>query len=251
MSPRHIHHRRTAPRSVRVSYCTSAGTGCRGVLRAFTFALVTLLTLSSARPAVAQDQAAAADSTQRSGKGSFWWSNKVPKDHSPRGALIRAAVLPGWGQFYNRQYLKIPVVVGGLGAVTAIALNLNSQYLTFRHAYLYAYYNDPAKDRPEEFCECYAGDYRKALARFGEAVAAGDDQSQRARWAPTFRQYRDVFRRNRDLTYFGIGVVYGLTLLDAYVSANLLDFDVGEDLSLSVTPAPSGVSATLRLDLPR
>lgn len=34
---------------------------------------------------------------------------------SPAGALIRSAVLPGLGQFYNESYWKIPIVAG-LGA---------------------------------------------------------------------------------------------------------------------------------------
>lgn len=213
--------------------------------------LSALLVLLPAQRAAAQDEGPRPDSTSNTEKGSFWWSNNLPKGHSPKGALLRAAVLPGWGQYYNRQYVKMPVVWGGLGAITIIALRENSQYLTFRHAYLYAYYNDPAQERPPEYCECYAGDYRKALARIGvQASAPGDDdQTQRSRWAPTFRQYRDVFRRNRDLTYFGIGVVYGLTVLDAFVSAHLLDFDVGEDLSLTVAPGLHGVSATVHVGL--
>lgn len=214
------------------------------------FALAVLLALVPAQRAVAQNEGAQPDSMQESEGGSFWWPNNLPEGHSPKGALLRAAVLPGWGQFYNRQYVKIPVVWAGLGAITVFALRQNSQYLTFRHAYLYAYYNDPAGERPPEYCDCYADDYRKALSEIGVQIAEPDDeQEQRSRLAPTFRQYRDVFRRNRDLTYFGIGVVYGLTVLDAYVSAHLLDFDVGEDLTLSVTPGLQGVSATLRLGL--
>ncbi len=34
---------------------------------------------------------------------------------SPWGAVLRSAILPGWGQFYNHSYLKIPVVWGVLG----------------------------------------------------------------------------------------------------------------------------------------
>lgn len=31
---------------------------------------------------------------------------------SPTGALFRSAVLPGWGQFYNESYYKVPVIAG-------------------------------------------------------------------------------------------------------------------------------------------
>lgn len=31
---------------------------------------------------------------------------------SPWGAVLRSAILPGWGQFYNESYLKIPIIWG-------------------------------------------------------------------------------------------------------------------------------------------
>ena len=34
---------------------------------------------------------------------------------SALGAVLRSAVIPGWGQFYNESYLKVPVVVGLTG----------------------------------------------------------------------------------------------------------------------------------------
>lgn len=34
---------------------------------------------------------------------------------SPWGAVLRSAIIPGWGQFYNEDYLHIPVIWGLLG----------------------------------------------------------------------------------------------------------------------------------------
>ena len=34
---------------------------------------------------------------------------------SPWGAVARSAIIPGWGQFYNEDYLHIPVIWGLLG----------------------------------------------------------------------------------------------------------------------------------------
>ena len=37
---------------------------------------------------------------------------KVFKSKSPMGALLRSVALPGWGQFYNKKYIKAGLVLG-------------------------------------------------------------------------------------------------------------------------------------------
>src|SRR5690625_7897691 len=56
-------------------------------------------------------------------------------DHSPRGALWRAAAVPGWGQAYNRQYYKLPVVYGGLAGLVYLAVTRHQLYHLYREAY--------------------------------------------------------------------------------------------------------------------
>ncbi len=146
--------------------------------------------------------------------------------HSPQGALWRALVLPGWGQIYNRQYWKVPFVYAGLGGFAALARFMNERYLLYRHAYLYAI----APDRYPQ--------YRDEGERFRAVIEAGR--------ADLLRQYRDRYRRNRDLSYIALGLWYGLTVLDAYVHAHLYDFDVSENLQLTVHPAPTGAGLRLR-----
>ncbi len=153
--------------------------------------------------------------------------------HSPREALRRAALAPGWGQIYNRQYYKLPFVYAGLAGSIGFALYLNNRYLLFRHAYLYRDYQN---QNPNPY-ERYKPAYDRISAQYG-SVQAG-----------ALRDQRDIYRRNRDLSYFGIGLFYGLTVLDAYVSAHLLDFDVGEDLTIGLRPSPAGVSAVLHVPL--
>lgn len=154
-------------------------------------------------------------------------------EHTPRGALWRAAAVPGWGQYYNEQYFKIPIVWAGLAGLTASALYVNQRYVLNRHAYHYA---AGVNTSPE-----YEQDFLQLIDMLDMSRETGLQYDQ------GFRQRRDILRRNRDLLYIGIGLFYGLTILDAYVNAHLLDFDVGEDLSLSVQAAPAGVSASLRL----
>jgi hypothetical protein len=71
----------------------------------------------------------------------------------------------------------------------------------------------------------YEDEFNEAAAIFGENVA-----SRR------LRDRRDSFRSRRDLSIVGTGLFYALTLLDAYVSAHLLTFDVSDDLAVRALP---------------
>src|SRR5688572_19544126 len=39
---------------------------------------------------------------------------------NPKVATFRSAVLPGWGQAYNKKYWKIPIIYGALGTTAFI-----------------------------------------------------------------------------------------------------------------------------------
>lgn len=164
---------------------------------------------------------------------------RSPAMPSPRGALWRAAAFPGWGQYYNGQYYKIPIVYAGLGALTAAAVYYTREHRQWDRAFLYI--------RSEELVEsgdldanAYT-DFRNTYQDLVDTEFGGVDVS-----SSTIRPTRDNLRRNRDLFYVGVGLGYALSMLDAYVSAHLLDFDVSEDLSVTVQPHPRGIRATLR-----
>ncbi len=196
---------------------------------------------AAAPQAAAQADSLATDTTATT-------TRSLAEPHSPKKALRRAMIVPGWGQYYNRHYIKIPLVYAGLGGFTAAALYVNSRYLLYRHAYLFTAREE---DGEPVFPE-YADDYAQLIEDLGlppeSELSEAEIESRRARLEPQFRANRDNFRRNRDLLYFGIVFWYGLSLLDAYVSAHLLDFDIGEDLTVSVYPHPtaSGLTATMR-----
>ncbi len=163
----------------------------------------------------------------------------------PRSALRRAFV-PGWGQLYNREYYKVPVVYVGLVAFVGSALLVNRRYRLYRHAYLFTARTNP--DGTPVFPE-YESDYSellRVLELSSESILMPDEvAARRARLQPQFRAQRDVLRRNRDLLYFGTLAWYGFTVIDAYVSAHLAEFDVNESLAVQVTGGPQQLGLLL------
>jgi len=52
-----------------------------------------------------------------------------------------------------------------------------------------------------------------------------------------FKHKRDYYRKYRDMSIFAFFGVYLLSVVDAYVDAQLSTFDISKDLSISVEPA--------------
>src|SRR5438045_5309510 len=42
------------------------------------------------------------------------------KKYNPKIATFRSAIIPGWGQAYNKKYWKIPIIYGALGTTAGI-----------------------------------------------------------------------------------------------------------------------------------
>jgi len=145
-------------------------------------------------------------------------------DHSPRGALLRSVAVPGWGQVYNRQYYKLPFVYAGFGALGFRAYQAHQEYLLFKRAHLFG-------RGPELVEEGEPNPYQQYEAQFNEVT----DRLGGGRLG-AMRDRRDQYRRQRNLSIVGTGVFYALTVLDAYISAHLLTFDVGDGLTLRVRP---------------
>ncbi len=138
----------------------------------------------------------------------------------PNKALWRAAIFPGLGQIYNRKYWKLPIVYGGFMALT-YAVTWNNKYYT---DYSIAY-RDLMDSNPE------TNSYLNFLP------PGSDESSYSKEWLrSTFKRKNDYYRRSRDLSIIGMLGVYLVSILDAYVDAQLYDFDVSPDLSLHIEP---------------
>lgn len=170
--------------------------------------------------------------------GQSWQARDVSGLPSPRGALVRSLAVPGWGQIYNGQYLKAPIVVGVLATLVGASVYSHGRADLFRRAAIYHDCTNQPGSVPGDFCEqapAYEPDFLRA-----DALTAGPLTGTSA------RTLRDGFRRQRDLFVLFSVLAYGLQALDAYVAAELADFDTGEDLVFAPGALPSGPSIQLR-----
>ena len=111
---------------------------------------------------------------------------------SPWGAVLRSAVIPGWGQFYNESYWKIPIVAGLIGYYTYGYLRNNNLYIEYKDKYT------------ESLLQSTSGN-------------------------STYKRVREFYKDQRDLFAVYFGLTYFLNLVDAFVDAHLFDFNVSEN----------------------
>ena len=145
------------------------------------------------------------------------WATWKP---NPQRALWLALVLPGAGQIYNRKFWKLPIIYGGfIGCIYALTWN-NMMYKDYSQAYLDIMDDDPG-----------TASYNKFL-HLGVQITEANEE----RYKQLFKSRKDKYRRWRDMSFFVMLGVYALSVVDAYVDAELSEFDISKDLSLKVSP---------------
>ncbi|MDR0393688.1 MAG: DUF5683 domain-containing protein [Tannerella sp.] len=150
---------------------------------------------------------------------------------NPKTAYLIAAVFPGFGQAYNRQYWKLPIVYGGLaGFMYAITWN-NKVYQDYRKAYFdmrtdyNRYREDPDQYGPDTWSTSWQN-------YFGKNANNLLNQNNHTR----LQKGRDYYRRYRDLSIILSIAFYAVCIADAYVDAQMFDFDISPDLSFRIAP---------------
>jgi len=123
---------------------------------------------------------------------------------SPSTAVLYSFVFPGMGQYYNESYWKVPIFAGA--AVT-------SGY----------------------FIVANQSSFSAAAQEYDAAIASG----QSAGLTSTLLRRREFYRNNRDVAGLALLLTYALAAVDAYVGANLHDFNVDPTLSMSLSPTPT------------
>ena len=158
-----------------------------------------------------KEQPVPTDSLQKAIDPKRWVPN-------PTKATWLALVIPGGGQIYNRKYWKLPIFYGGF-AGCAYALTWNSKMY---------------KDYSAAYKDAVNGNFNSSTIT---ALLPPNYNYTESQLTETLRKRKDTFRRYRDLSIFAFIGVYLLSVVDAYVDAELSNFDITPDLSMKVEPA--------------
>jgi len=143
-------------------------------------------------------------------------------------AVWLGAILPGAGQIYNGSYWKLPIVYGAFMGCGYAIITMQNRYSGYKSAYLDLYNDNEAGTVSEDPSKSYIAVIPEGydLSRVGGAST----------WMNTLKNQQSIYRRYRDYSILAAVVAYALTLIDAYVDAQLFDFDISPDLTLNVEP---------------
>ena len=146
------------------------------------------------------------------------------KIYDPKVAARRSAIIPGWGQAYNKKYWKIPIIYAGLGVTGYIFVNNIKIYKEYKFAYSARIKAEPPTLDSTDYHQL--DDIYKVLS------------------PNSIRSARDEFRRYVDYSALIFILLWGLNVVDAAVDAHLKNFDVSPDLSLQFKAGYSDMART-------
>lgn len=133
------------------------------------------------------------------------------KKYNPKVATFRSAVLPGWGQAYNKKYWKIPIIYGVLGTTAAVFFYNLKTYKILKEAIILRSDSDPLNDSLVD----------PRFINFS---------------TESIRSNRNSFRQNIDYSVLFFLIFWGINVVDATVDAHLKSFDVSDNISFRVKP---------------
>ena len=138
--------------------------------------------------------------------------------HSPKKAAIYSAILPSSGQFYNKKYWKMPIVIVGMGTPIYFAIDNQKEFNRYKNAYKLR-----LEGKEDEF-----------FGKYNEQALINE---------------MDRWRSYRDYCIIGAALVYILQIVDANVDAHLFDFDIDDNLTLKMMPYQFNTNTVLTFGL--
>jgi len=157
------------------------------------------------------------------------------EEHSAQKATLYSAVLPGWGQAYNKKYWKVPIVWASLGGVGYFIYSNHAEYNQYKDYYIFL------SDNPDSTIT---------------SIFNGNSVTWTSGDLGTILGNISSVRKNRDLSVIILFACWGLNVVDANVDGHFFNFDIDEDLSLKLSPATfkmvgnkQAIGLNLRLNL--
>ena len=123
----------------------------------------------------------------------------------PGKAALYGLLIPSGGQFYNKRYWKVPIVLAAEGALLYFAIDRTRFWNEINNAYI------------------------QMLANPGFEYRGVTDPN-------IILPVRNNVRQEKDYLWLGFGLVHFLAITEAFVDAHLLDFDIDDDLSFHISP---------------
>jgi TM2 domain-containing membrane protein YozV len=146
--------------------------------------------------------------------------------HHRKKAAMMSLILPGLGQFYNEKghrkvqgrknisWWRAPIIWTAMGTTAYFAYFNGKEAQKLKQEWLYR------QDHPNDYL------FLNYSTLGTDALINGGTQTfgfvQHAKW--------------RDYNVFGFMLIYGLNMLDAYVDAHFVTFDVSQNLNLTFQP---------------
>lgn len=140
-------------------------------------------------------------------------STRLAIEHVSKIAWKRSAIAPGWGQITNGGrwvWVKLPIIYGGFATAYFVFDYWNYYYRMFVKEAAYRIDNNGAKNNP---------------------------QLEGYETLESLIKYKDVFRRNRDMTILITAVWWAGNVVEAYTDSMLRNrYNIGDDLSIKINP---------------
>lgn len=152
------------------------------------------------------------------------------KKFIPRKATLRSAIIPGWGQVYNKKYWKVPLVYAAVGIPVYTFFYNRSWYIKTR-------------DAARMIANADTTNWRN---RVDEKLHVFFPTTQ---YLGSLLNIRNEYRRDMDYSILFTLLAWGLNVVDATVDAHLKGFDISEDLSLKVKPTILSGTGTAGISL--
>jgi len=135
---------------------------------------------------------------------------------NPGKAALYSLVLPGAGQFYNKRYWKVPLALAAEGITVYILIDNINNYKKWNNEWEFQLAN---------------------MTNNPEVTSIYDPAA--------IKRIRDNARQRKDYSWVALVGVHLIITAEAFIDRHLIEFDVSDDLSMSIRPASYAPGAAI------